>query len=160
MNFWKNIFHFNSFNSKYKDYLAINQCSDKASESDCKRSASQGLCDVVLFNSIKLSDLCPKSCNKCTLNTYMTCDNVVRNCTCGQCLPITLYQSVSTIQCLCPYGYGGYYCQQSSVCDSINPCQTVVPALLCMMTTWSTSVPVHSATRDVIVKRILSDATL
>ncbi len=112
----------NLFFASLKDYLSINQCNDKASEFDCKNVATKGLCDVQLFNSIKMSDICTKSCNRCPLNNYLSCDNLARNCSFGTCLPITLYQRVSTVQCLCQADYGGYYCQQKNFCSSFNPC--------------------------------------
>lgn len=91
------------------DYLQFGECKDIAYSEDCKLRASQGLCDLTLSDSLKLSSYCQKSCGRCQTPS-LTCSNLVRNCNSGSCLSYNYY-SIPTVQCICPYGKGGSYCQ-------------------------------------------------
>ena len=80
------------------------------------------MCDQVLSNGASVRQLCPKSCNCCPggNKNYLTCDNLVRNCNSGQCVPVG-YFGVQSVQCYCPSNKGGAYCQQNNACQ-YNPC--------------------------------------
>ena len=102
--------------------MQLNNCNDLAYEPDCRSRASQGLCETMLSNNVPIKALCPKSCNNCPSSSRnsLTCDGLVRNCNTGTCVGVSYY-GVSSIQCYCPYGKGGTYCQQDNPCI-YNPC--------------------------------------
>ncbi len=91
--------------------MALGSCADIAHEPDCRMNALRGNCAMVLGNKLTIGYYCAKSCGLCKTSSCLTCSNLVYGCNSGSCLP-AVYFSQSSIQCICPIGRGGTYCQQ------------------------------------------------
>ena len=98
--------------------MKLNRCCDLAYEPDCRVKASLGFCNTYLSNGLTFSSYCPKSCNICPKNSYLSCNQV--NCNGGHCVPVS-YFGISSIQCNCPNTRGGTYCHLINPCLH-NPC--------------------------------------
>jgi len=96
----------------YLDYLSLNNCSDLAYTPDCVNALNNGLCNSNLSSSQNVRFYCQKTCGVCSSSTAaLTCSNIVKTCNTGSCSAVS-YFNQATIQCNCPSGLVGTYCQR------------------------------------------------
>lgn len=98
------------FFSSFKDYVSASKsCQDIAYTPDCQQKAASGQCHTVLGSSLPIAYYCSKSCGQCS--TKLSCNTLYNGCNQGTCIT-QYYFAQSSVQCLCPAGTGGSYCQQ------------------------------------------------
>lgn len=95
-----------------------NSCKNIAYDASCEEKARNNQCNQIMANFLPVSYFCQKSCNRC--NSKIECNSLVSGCNGGQCYAAT-YFSQPSLQCMCPHGKGGTYCQESNAC-LLNPC--------------------------------------
>jgi hypothetical protein len=95
---------------RLKDFVSASKsCQDIAYTPDCQQKAAAGQCHTILGSSLPISYYCSKSCGKCS--TRLTCNTLFNGCNQGSCI-LQYYFAQNSVQCLCPAGTGGTYCQQ------------------------------------------------
>lgn len=94
------------------DFISLNNCSDLAYTPDCVNALNNGLCNANLSSSQNVRFYCQKTCGVCSSSTAaLTCSNIVKTCNTGACSSVS-YFNQATIQCTCPTGLAGTYCQR------------------------------------------------
>ena len=89
----------------------MNNCSDTAYTPDCISALKNGLCNANLSGTQTIANICRKTCGFCSNNTTsLTCNNIKQSCNTGTCSSTTFFNQIS-IQCTCPTGLTGTYCQ-------------------------------------------------
>jgi hypothetical protein len=99
----------------WKDYLALTQCYNIASDGECQLLAAKHKCQTVLTNQKIVGFYCSKSCNLCSniSSSSLTCENLINDCgNSGKCEMTTYFDSIESIRCVCGSDKAGTYCSR------------------------------------------------
>lgn len=101
----------------WKDYLALTQCYNIASDGECQLLAAKHKCQTVLTNQKIVGFYCSKSCNLCSnrriSSSSLTCKNLINDCgNSGKCEMTTYFDSIESIRCVCGSDKAGTYCSR------------------------------------------------
>ena len=97
------------------DFISASKsCQDIAYTPDCQQKVQNNQCNTMLGNNLPISYYCAKSCGQCSAK--LTCNTLYNGCNQGTCVSQN-YFNQNSVQCLCPQGTGGAYCQQGAYCQ-------------------------------------------